>query len=102
MNVNLLLTNALTYEDKETQVRKSRLEFIIIDKDSYSDSANYKGFSTIAVFTQDTSAFDKLTSDMFLAKASGTIVEKVDKRNPLKKRSVLSSVTINSVTIDLL
>lgn len=101
--LKVILQSVLKYEDKnEKGVYKSRLGYILANKDAIQCTDKFKGFSELSYFSNDTQLFDSLNSSHMGQSATLVFTKVQNPRNPLRDSMKLKSIVLKDETISVL
>lgn len=100
MQTQIMLLNVLTYE-KEGK-KGTRLGFIFAEKDSLGETDKFKGFKEISTYYDGHEVFNKIPLGFIGKPITAFITEKKNPFNPMKSTQVISSLSYENNTVDLL
>lgn len=95
----LLILNACRYE-KEGKW-KSLINFIFANTENLTVTDKFKGFADLTVYYDTPVAYEVLPEEMMGQVVEATFEDKSSTYNPLKKRTVLSSIAYKGQTYNL-
>ena len=99
MKEKIMITSVLCFGDKD---KKTKLSYILIGKDRFSDNDNFKGYTPVDSWFNGIKAFNSVTKDLIGKPIEANFNLKPDYKNPLNTRSMLESLDNNGVIINLL
>lgn len=103
MKLNVVILNALRYQDKESKKEKMRIGYALCDKNAVSIQEKFKGVSELSVFLDfSEELWNAITVDTIYTPSEFVFEENLNPRNPLKKILNLKSVKLKNANIDLL
>lgn len=88
VDVELLNCNVFEKDGK----KKCRIGYRLLNRESVSNSAKFKGFAELSVFLEDETIFEKLTLDLFGYALKFEFIEEANPRDPMKKRVTLKKI----------
>lgn len=101
MDVEIMILNVMRYTKQGETNEKSRMGYIMINKDCFSSRDKFRGYSELAVYDDSTLYFDKIPIDFIGQKCRAKVEEIPNPQNPLKPRKVFSEVSCNGKTVRL-
>lgn len=100
MKLEIMILNTMKYEKDGQQ--KSRMGYILSNKEAFSERDKFRGYSELAVYRDDTKLFDLIPVD-FIGKNNcfATVEERASTSNPLKSYKEIIELVHNGKTVRL-
>ena len=93
MNTKITILNVLKYE-KEGR-KGTRIAIIFPDKNNIQSRDSFKGFADISVYYDNHDVFNAIPVDIIGRECEAILEEKVNPNNPLRRSTVIKSISCN-------
>lgn len=102
MEIDIMILNVIKYNVKQNNEVKTRLAYVLLNKDSNRLTEKFKGFTELAEYYDTDKAFNSIDTDMIFKKVRGFFEKKSYNNNPMKTKMFLEKIEIDGKIIDLL
>lgn len=99
MKMEIMILNTMKYEKDGQQ--KSRMGYILSNKEAFSERDKFRGYSELAVYRDDTKLFDLVPADFIGKNCVATVQERPSTANPLKSYKEIVDLVCNGKTVHL-
>lgn len=99
MKMEIMILNTMKYEKDGQQ--KSRMGYILSNKEAFSERDKFRGYSELAVYRDDTKLFDLIPGDFIGKSCFATVQERPSTSNPLKSYKEIIELVCNGKTVRL-
>lgn len=102
MNLKIMLTNCLVYEDKQTGLKKTRIGYTMAEDQFLQETEKFKGFPELSAFYDSVEPFERIPKDFFRKTVTATVEDQPNPRNPLKLTKIITQLKLDNRVINLL